>query len=171
MFTFNGSATGLDFADFLLGLPNSAAIAFGNADKGFRPSSYAYVNDDFRINPTVTINFGLRWDFESPFTEALGRLVNLDVADDSRRRRRSSPPRLQPDRRGLQPRLGLALRPIPASSVVLRAGYGIYRNTSVYQTLAQMCAAAAALVRFQRREHAHDAADARQRLHRAGRTR
>jgi len=141
MFGFDGSATGLDFADFLLGFPHSAALAFGNADKRLHArSSNAYVTDDWRINPTVTLNYGLRWEYESPFTEALGRLVNLDVAPGFTSATPVVGAELRPDRRGLQPRLGLALRPIAGSSVVIRAGYGIYRNTSVYQSLALMLA-------------------------------
>ncbi len=141
MFGFDGSTTGLDFADFLLGRPHSAALAFGNADKRLHArSSNAYVTDDWRINPTVTLNYGLRWEYESPFTEALGRLVNLDVAPGFTSATPVAGAELQPDRRGLQPRLGLALRPIAGSSVVIRAGYGIYRNTSVYQSLALMLA-------------------------------
>jgi hypothetical protein len=154
-FTFNGSFTGHDFADFLLGLPNTSSIAYGNADKGFRAWTYdAYVNDDFRVSPNVTINFGIRWDFEAPVTERFDRLVNLDVADDfsaaapvvaddrlgpiTGRRYPSS--LIKADPWGIQPRVGVAWRPIPTSSVILRAGYGISRNTSVYQTLAQQMA-------------------------------
>src|SRR5688572_5981496 len=40
-FTFNGSFTGHDLADFMLGLPNTSSIAFGNADKGFRSWNYS----------------------------------------------------------------------------------------------------------------------------------
>jgi hypothetical protein len=40
----------------------------------------------------------------------------------------------------VQPRIGVAWRPIPTSSIVVRGGYGIYRNTNVYQTLAQQMA-------------------------------
>ncbi len=47
---------------------------------------------------------------------------------------------LNPDRRGLQPRLGIALRPVAGSSLVIRAGWGIYRNTAVYQSIALMLA-------------------------------
>ena len=154
-FTFNGSFTGHDFADFLLGLPNTSSIAFGNADKGFRAWTYdVYVNSDFRASPNVTINFGIRWDLEAPVTEHRDRLVNLDVAEDfsaaapvladtargpiTGRRYPSS--LITADPWGVQPRVGVAWRPIPTSSVVLRAGYGIYRNTSVYQTLAQQMA-------------------------------
>jgi len=40
---------------------------------------------------------------------------------------------LRPDRRGFEPRIGISWRPIPASTVVVRAGYGIYHDTSVYE--------------------------------------
>jgi hypothetical protein len=154
-FTFNGAFSGYDFADFLLGIPNTSSIAYGNADKGFRAWTYdAYWNDDFRVGQNLTINFGVRWEFEAPVTERFGRLVNLDVAEDfsaaapvvaddgigpiTGRRYPDSLVRSSPW--GIQPRVGLAWRPIPTSSVVLRAGYGIYRNTSVYQTIAQQMA-------------------------------
>ena len=91
-YTFTGTATqtlanglpvpgtGNDFADFLLGTPTTSAIAFGNADKYFRASSYdAYWTDDFRISPGVTMYAGLRWEYGSPITELYGRLVNLDT--------------------------------------------------------------------------------------------
>ena len=41
---------------------------------------------------------------------------------------------IRPDKRGFEPRVGISWRPIPASTVVVRAGYGIYDDTSVYQT-------------------------------------
>jgi hypothetical protein len=140
---FTGAATGSDFADFLLGLPHTSSIAFGNADKYFGSASYeAFLADDWRLSPGLTINAGIRWEYEAPMRERLGRLVNLSiasgftavtpvVADDGL---------LRPDLGGLQPRVGLAWRPIPGSSLVVRAGYGIYRNTAVYQSIATMLA-------------------------------
>jgi hypothetical protein len=151
-FTFNGSFSGDPFADFLLGLPNTSSIAFGNADKGFRAWTYdAYFNDDFRIGQNLTLTFGLRWDYEAPVIEHLNRLVNLDVAEDFTAAapviadtgvgpvtgRKYSSALIKADPWGIQPRAGVAWRPIATSSVVLRAGYGIYRNTNVYQSLAQ----------------------------------
>src|SRR5205814_1051117 len=47
---------------------------------------------------------------------------------------------LRPDRRGLEPRLGASWRPVPASSLVIRGSYGIYRNLGVYQPLALLLA-------------------------------
>src|SRR6185503_19748152 len=47
---------------------------------------------------------------------------------------------VRPDRSGLQPRIGAAWRPVPGSSLVIRGGYGIYRNTAVYQSIALLLA-------------------------------
>src|SRR4029077_363376 len=43
---------------------------------------------------------------------------------------------LRNDWGGVQPRFGVAWRPVAGSSLVVRGGYGIYRNTNVYQSLA-----------------------------------
>lgn len=81
-FTFTGAASGSDLADFLLGVPDTSAIAYGNADKYFREPVYsAYFNDDWRMLPILSINWGVRWDYGAPMTELFGRLVNLDVAN------------------------------------------------------------------------------------------
>ncbi len=80
-FTFTGAATGSDFADFLIGVPDASSIAFGNADKYFRQTVYdAYATDDWRVMPILTINAGMRWEYGAPMTEFKDRLVNLDVA-------------------------------------------------------------------------------------------
>lgn len=140
-FGFNGASSGFDFADFLLGLPHTGALAFGNVDKRFRaPGGNAYISDDWRLNPALTVNAGLRWEYEAPFTELQGRLVNLNITPGFSAATpvvaAPSDALLQSDRRGIQPRLAIAWRPIPASSIVIRAGYGIYRNTNVYQSIA-----------------------------------
>ena len=155
VFTFTGDATGgatgSDFADFLLGIPDTSSIAFGNADKYFRQSVYdAFINDDWRISPELTLNAGVRWEYGAPITELYGRLVNLDVApgfaavapvvandpDGPLTGERYPNSLVRPDKRGFEPRVGIAWRPISGSSTVVRAGYGIYYDTSVYQTIA-----------------------------------
>ncbi|MGH9142050.1 MAG: TonB-dependent receptor, partial [Vicinamibacterales bacterium] len=141
-FGFTGGATGLDLADFMLGLPHSSAIAFGNADKTFTaPASDAYLTDDWRVSPILTINAGARWEYEAPIAERLGRLSNLDVTPGFSAVRASvGNGSIHGDWRGVQPRVGLALRPVAGSSLVIRAGYGIYRNTGVYQPIALLLA-------------------------------
>lgn len=137
-FTFTGGVTSNDFADFLLGIPDTSSVAFGNADKYFRESVYdAFINDDWRIGPELTLNAGVRWEYGAPTTELYGRLVNLDVAPGFA----AVAPvvgngLIHPDKRGIEPRVGIAWRPISGSSMVVRAGYGIYYDTSVYQTIA-----------------------------------
>lgn len=136
-FTFTGAATGNDFAGFLLGIPDTSAIAFGNADKYLRSTvSEAYVNDDWRVNPGLTINAGLRYEYWSPAREKYGRLVNLQVGPGFS----SAVPLIggQPesDRNNLAPRFGFSWKPRMASSMVIRGGYGVYYDTSVYQPIA-----------------------------------
>jgi hypothetical protein len=146
-FTFTGVATGQsDFADFLKGIPDTSSIAFGNADKYLRQSVYdAYLTDDWRLRPDLTINVGIRWEYGAPITELHGRLVNLDVAPGFSAVTQvlgSNPTGgfpsslIRPDRLGIEPRIALSWRPLPGSSVVVRTGYGVYDDTSVYQATA-----------------------------------
>jgi hypothetical protein len=156
--TVNGvpvSGTGVDFADFLLGIPDTSSLAYGNADKYFRASSYdGYINDDWRISPGLTLNYGGRWEYWSPISELYGRLVNLDVAPGFTAvspvvgyhpvgplTGQTYPGSLvQADKHAFQPRIGVSWRPISGSSLIVRAGYGIYYNTSVYQSIATQMA-------------------------------
>ncbi len=143
---FTGAATGYDFADFLLGVPTTSSIAFGNADKYFRQGVYdAFFTDDWRVRTGLTLNLGVRWEYEAPLTEKYGRIVNLDIAPGFKTAAAVVSPPLKADRSGIQPRLSLAWRPLPASSMVIRAGYGIYRNSSVYQSIVTQMAQQAPL--------------------------
>ena len=141
-FTFTGAASGSDFADFLLGIPAASTIAFGNADKFLRGySSDAYIDDDWRLSPTLTMKIGARWEYDTPMVEALGRLVNLAVTPGfASATPVSGSGLIQPDYRGIEPRIGVAWRPVPGSSLVVRLGYGIYRNQNVYQPIVTLLA-------------------------------
>jgi trimeric autotransporter adhesin len=170
LFAFTGAATqgvvngvatgGSDFADFLLGIPDTSAIAFGNADKYFRESVYdAYLTDDWRIEPELTLNAGVRWEYGAPITELFDRLVNLDITPGfaaaapvvannpvgPKTGEKYPNSLVRRDKRGFEPRVGIAWRPIAGSSLVVRAGYGIYRDTSVYQAIANQMAQQAPL--------------------------
>jgi trimeric autotransporter adhesin len=168
-FSFTGAATansaestttGSDLADFLIGIPDTSSIAFGNADKYFREPYYdAFFTDDWRVLPILTINAGVRWEYGAPMTELFGRLVNLDInsgfttagpvlgSDPVGPVTGTHYPAslIRPDRAGIQPRIGISWRPIAASTVVIRAGYGIYRDSSVYQSIVNQMAQQAPL--------------------------
>ena len=149
--------TGFDLADLLLGYPDTSSIAFGNADKYFRASWWdAFVTDDWRINARFSLNIGIRWDFQAPVTELYNRLVNLSANPDfttvapvcgtaaagcALASQFGLPDSLvRPNYHEVQPRIGFAWRPFTKSSTVVRGGYGIYYNTSVYQPLANQMA-------------------------------
>jgi hypothetical protein len=153
--SFTGAATGNALADFLLGIPTASSMAFGTTHTVLRGATFdAYFTDDFRVAPGFTLNAGVRWEYESPFTEREGRLVNFDVApgfsavspvlaSDSvglLTGRRYPAALLQADRRGIEPRIAASWRPRLMSSLVIRAGYGLYRNLGTYQSLAQLLA-------------------------------
>jgi hypothetical protein len=168
-FSFTGAATagsaagsGSDVADFLLGIPDASAIAFGNADKYLRQSAYdAFLLDDWRLRPDLTLNLGARWEYGAPVTEIKNRLVHLDVAPgfSAIAPILATAPQgaltgqiyptslMRPDRTGIEPRLGLSWRPIPASSLVISAGYGMSYDTSVYQGIALQMAQQAPLAK------------------------
>jgi hypothetical protein len=137
-FTFNGSVTGYDLADFLLGLPTTSSIRYGNPDKYFRGTGYdAYVNDDWRLTTKFSLILGLRSDYGTPVTEKYGRLVNLTLGPAfSTVALAQGNSLLNGDPNNFSPRLGFAWRPRSGKSMVIRGGYGLYYNTSVYNTIA-----------------------------------
>ena len=149
------AGTGSDFADFLLGLPDTSNISYGNPDKYLRQSVYdLYANDDFRVNPELSINAGVRWEYGAPVTETQGRLVNLDITQGFTNELPvlgSNPvgpltgqhypaALMRPDKSGISPRIAFAWRPISGSSLLVNAGYGLYNDTSVYQATASQMA-------------------------------
>jgi trimeric autotransporter adhesin len=164
-FTFTGAATqgivdgvavgGSDFADFLLGIPDTSSIAYGNADKYFRESVYdVYGTDDWRISPELTVNAGGRWEYGAPITELFGRLVNLDITSGFAAAapvvasdpigpltgQRYPDSLIRPDKHVIEPRIGISWRPISGSPIVVRVGYGVYSDTSIYEATALLMA-------------------------------
>jgi hypothetical protein len=143
----NGRAatgTGFDFADFLLGLPDTSSLRYGNGDLYFR-SSYvdAYVNDDWRLSTKVTLNGGFRWDYGTPVNELYNRMVNLGIAGYFGGISQVLPGQnglpntlIHPDRNNFSPRLGFAYRPGTKRNIVVRGGVGMYYNSAVYTTIA-----------------------------------
>ena len=138
------SATGYDLADFLLGMPATGSIRYGNPDKYFRGTGYSlYMNDDWRIGTKFSLVAGLRWDYATPMTELYNRLAGLDVAPGFTAVSAAVPGQgalpdalIHPDRNNFSPRFGFAFRPRTNHSLVIRGGYGIYYNTSVYNMIA-----------------------------------
>ena len=140
------AGTGFDFADFLLGLPQSASIQYGNFSTYFRQTTISgYFMDDWKIRPSLTLNLGGRWDFFTPLTEKYGHEANLDIgpyfsavapviASGTGPYTGQFPAGLiNPDYHNFSPRLALAWKvPHIKRSTLVRIGYGIYYNGQAY---------------------------------------
>ena len=151
----NGRAvpgTGLDLADFLLGYAQQASVQYGPGDLKMRGRDWSlFLQDDWRMRSNVTLNYGLRYEYVSPYYEANNHLVNLDVNSDftaavpveaggTGEFTGAVPTSLvEADRNNVAPRIGLAWRARPGTTV--RAGYGVNYNLGAYGTIAQKLAA------------------------------
>ncbi len=70
--------TGSSIADFLLGLPQSTTLNSSLAKSYLRDNVYdAYAMDDWRMLPSLTLNYGVRWEFFAPYTEKYGHLAEV----------------------------------------------------------------------------------------------
>src|SRR5581483_1649487 len=69
-FSFTGSETGSDFADFLLGVPSTYIQAAGAPFRLRNSYLAAFAQDTWRARPNLTLNYGLRWDRIMPWYEA-----------------------------------------------------------------------------------------------------
>lgn len=117
--TFAPSFTGVlrfnSVADFLAARPASYSRNIGNPYIGLRASEYNfYIQDDWRILPRLTLNLGLRYEFNSVPREVNGLIEERN--------------RFSPDYNNIAPRLGLAWQIDRSRRTVLRAGYGFYYN-------------------------------------------
>jgi trimeric autotransporter adhesin len=140
------TGTGYDFADFLLGLPQSSSIEFAGFDDYFLQNQwYAYAQDEWKVRPNLTLIGGVRWEYFSPFHEKYGRLANLDIAPGFTNVAVVTPETpglytgafpsglINPDWNNFSPRLALAWKvPWFKRSTIVRAGYGIYYNGQAY---------------------------------------
>jgi hypothetical protein len=159
--------TGFDFADFLLGLPQltsvqgaasqTGALEFGTTAYNFRANAFdLFAQDEWKARSNFTINAGLRYEYQGPYTEVNERIVNLDVAPGFSA---VSPvcagvvpgtfctgpagpytgpfplSLIKPDRNNFAPRVGLAWKPL--SKMVVRSGYGINYNLAQYGSMIQ----------------------------------
>jgi hypothetical protein len=78
-----GGLTGFDFADFLLGMPQQASIAYGPGETTLTGRDLGFFfQDEWRARGNLSLNLGVRWDLRYPFVEEHNHLVNLDVTPD-----------------------------------------------------------------------------------------
>ena len=151
-FSFTGAFSSFDYSDFLLGLPQTASRANAaplinaiSTDMGL------FVQDDWKITPKLTLNLGVRYEYNPPYHEqddniynfdtvtgrvivpseaALGRVNPLfpsDLAPVVTASQAGVPKSLfYTDLNNFVPRFGFAYRPFTSLRTVIRGGYGIY---------------------------------------------
>ena len=139
----NRGATGNGFASFLLGTVNSSVAQVHASNIGNRYSYYSFfAQDDFKVRPKLTLNYGLRYEIPIPRQEVVDRMSSFDPAlpnpaaggrlgalifagsgpGGSGRRSFADTDYMQ-----FGPRVGFAYS--FDSKTVLRGGYGIYYST------------------------------------------
>jgi hypothetical protein len=151
-FSFSGAFSGFDYADFLLGLPQTAGRA--NAApliNAINTDMALFVQDDWKITPKLTLNLGVRYEYNPPYHEKDSNLFNFDtttgrlVVPNEAALGRINPlfptdlvPVVTAKEAGLPeslfysdlnnfvPRFGFAYRPFTNGRTVIRGGYGIY---------------------------------------------
>ncbi|MGO4882228.1 MAG: TonB-dependent receptor domain-containing protein [Bryobacteraceae bacterium] len=137
--------TGSDFADFLLGMPQSASIQYSPAMYFTQNVWNGYLLDDWKVSANLTLNLGLRYEIFQPLQEKYNEMANLDIAPGFANvavvapsipgpYSGAFPPGLiDTDYRDISPRVGLAYKvPFIKRSTIIRAGYGVYYNGQSY---------------------------------------
>jgi hypothetical protein len=147
-FTFNGQATGLSLADFMMGTLSGGFLQ-GNPVYDYDDHDYigAYVQDDWRLAPNVTINAGIRWEPFIPLRNTYSWASNFDQARFDAGIRSTVYPQapaglLFPGDDGypgrgttdakmaqFAPRLGAIWTPGGDGNTSIRAGWGVFYDT------------------------------------------
>ena len=162
-FTYTGQWSGNAMADFLLGYPTSAAAGIGGGDQDSRTTwLHLYAQDDWRARDNLTINYGLRYEYNAHMKDVDNRLSSIDLSvpggrfvvasDDAGNISPAAEAMLplmpipwvtsaeigwdrsllRPSRVRLAPRAGFALLLGDQRSAVLRGGYGVFLNQWAY---------------------------------------
>lgn len=78
-FTFNtgSTETGIDFADFLIGAPDQFVQGVAEPGNGRNHYIGLYGQDSWRVRSNLTLNYGLRWDVSSPWSEEHNQIETL----------------------------------------------------------------------------------------------
>ncbi len=77
-FDYNGQYSGLGAADFLLGLPSHVGVGTNGGTWGQRNNIFgAFLQDTWRVTPKLTLNYGVRYNLNTPLEEVYNRQANF----------------------------------------------------------------------------------------------
>jgi hypothetical protein len=138
----NGRYTNSGIGDFLLGLATQQRVTLLHEARLYTDGWQFYGQDAWRLTPTFTLNYGLRYEYFTPMLDRGGLLTNIDPANgqvitakqDGSVFERAL---IRPDRNNFAPRTGFAWR--TTDRMVVRGGYGVfYQHTDRYGSESQM---------------------------------
>jgi hypothetical protein len=119
---------GSEISDLLLGLPQSVSIGLQLTNPHTRSWEMDFYGEDtYKFSPRLTLNYGLRYEYQAPYTEQHNDMANYDPTSDSMLlagRGSNRAGLIQPRKTNFAPRLGLAYQ--LNSKTVLRGGYGLF---------------------------------------------
>jgi Carboxypeptidase regulatory-like domain/TonB dependent receptor len=122
VFSFNSQSDFLTNVPFFL----SAAIPSAVTGRGLRQTILgAYIQDDWRWRPNVTVNLGLRYEMATVPTEVQGKLTTLRHITDATPHV-GDPLFSNPTLRNFEPRVGLSWDPFGSGKTAINAGFGMF---------------------------------------------
>ena len=136
-FNFLGVFTTNAVADMLLGFPTFTIQTIIDNPFRQRASSWnGYLQDDWKVTPRLTLNLGLRYEWNRPATDADDRFTFFDLARNALVRAGAdgaSRSGLKSDANNIAPRVGVSWSPRGSDDLAIRAGYGIFYDVAILE--------------------------------------
>ena len=125
-----GSISYASLSDFIANHVNTATLNGALPINGLRKTTfYGYVQDEFKLTPSFTINAGMRYSFFNLFHEVLDRANPFDFATCGPQGYCGVGSSFgQPNYYDIDPRIAFAWSPRSSAQTVIRAGFGIYHE-------------------------------------------
>jgi TonB-dependent receptor-like protein len=125
--------------NFFAGVPNRVQTLSGNVKRNLANEGYAaFVQDDWRVKPRLTVNLGLRYEYNSPIREANDLLGSFSPTLGLVQLGKQLPSLYNSDYKDIAPRLGIAWDIGGNGKTVLRAGGGIMYSQLSYDLFAAL---------------------------------
>jgi hypothetical protein len=125
---------------FLAGTPTQATQLFQPATPSLHVNAFgAFVQDDYKVSARLTLNLGLRWEYNGVPYEKHDRLAIYDFASNSLLPVGVNGARLYPRQfTNFGPRVGFAYDPFGGGKTVVRGGFGIYYDQPTTNVVTNM---------------------------------